>query len=682
MVTLLLAAGLWSAMLDPPAEYASFQRSVEKIGAYACADFDVEVYRQANGPGTFQRVMMSVPRERKGKLPCVIAPFYFPEAMLGFNPKDGSLSSENVETGTNLAFYAGISYMSDLARQGYVTVSADAYHLTYRPQADASWRRAGEALNADWPRWSGVGKLAFDTRLLVDLASADPRVDASRIGMIGHSLGGKMAFVAGMIDSRVRVVVASDFGLGWTQTNWGDCWYWGEKLAILRGKGLSNVDLLSQSGGKPFCLIAGETDDADSGRLMRSADGYEGHPERLRFIRHGTGHRPPTEATQEGYRFLALYLRPETIPIPSGNVEEILARYDSATNVPGVVSVVIGRDGKERVCCSGFADIENRRRMEPDTLFWVASNTKAISAALMLTLVEEGRVSLDDTVERYLPEFSRLTVEDPAAVGGSRPAKAMPTIRQLLSHTSGLKFCPAMPIDRWPVRLVASKAASVPQLADPGTRYRYSNWGIDVAMAVVEVVTGEPWERMLQERILDPLEMSDTTFHPNASQLARLAVSYRMSDETPPAAMRIDQLQFPYSSPGRYASGGGGLFSTATDMARFFRMLANRGIAAGGRRVLSERMVDELLKKQTPACVDVQYSLGLKLEGSSRIGHGGAYHTYGQADLEDRTVRVFMTQACGESVETKRRFAAWQDATAKDGGVVSTEGQGPVRLDR
>jgi len=297
---ILLAAilGVWAGFLEPPARYSSFTREVVPVTRYACSDFDVEVYSQANGPNTRQRVMMVVPRGLKGKAPCVIAPFYFPEAMLGFDPSNG----------TNLTFYAGITYMSDLAQRGYITLSADAYHLTYG-KAAGSWRKAAEALNADWPSWTGVGKLSFDTRLLVDFAAADSRVDANRIGMIGHSLGGKMAFYAGLTDSRIKVVVASDFGLGWTQTNWSDPWYWGEKLVVARQQGLSHVDLLSQSGGKPFCLIAGEADDADSGWLMKSAKGYEGREERLLFVHHAKGHRPPPDATEKGYAFLDRYLK-------------------------------------------------------------------------------------------------------------------------------------------------------------------------------------------------------------------------------------------------------------------------------------------------------------------------------------------------------------------------------------
>jgi len=300
--------------LEAPAAYSSFERSVVKTASYAHADFTVECYDQRNGPGTCQRVMMAVPRALTGKAPCVIVPFYFPEAMLGFDPKTGGVESLRCSARTNLTFYSGVTYLSDLARRGYVAVSADAYHLTYAktdaPADDwAKWRHAGNALVREWPDWSGIGKLTFDTRLLVDMAVADPRVDKDRVGILGHSLGGKMAFYAGCLDPRIKVIVASDFGIGWTQTNWSDVWYWGARLDRLRAAGASHADLLTASGGKPFCLIAGKYDDADSGAIMRAARGYEGLPERLKLVRHGTGHRPPRDATEEGYRFLDRYLK-------------------------------------------------------------------------------------------------------------------------------------------------------------------------------------------------------------------------------------------------------------------------------------------------------------------------------------------------------------------------------------
>ncbi len=304
----------WADWLDVPERYGRFDRRVTKVADYAFDRFTVEEYVQVNGPGTSQRVMMAVPKDAKGRLPAVVVPFYFPEAMLGFDPKNGSVESPLAPAKTNLTYYAAVTYMNDLARRGYITVSADAYHLTYAtngaPDSSwAKWKHAGEALVRDWPGWTGIGKLVFDTRLLIDLVAADPRVDADRIGIIGHSLGGKMAFYAGCLDSRVKVIVASDFGIGWDQTNWKDVWYWGDWLADVRAAGLDHAGLLSLANGKPFCLIAGKYDDATSGEMMRRAKGYENYPERLKLINHATGHRPPPAATGEGYGFLDVYLK-------------------------------------------------------------------------------------------------------------------------------------------------------------------------------------------------------------------------------------------------------------------------------------------------------------------------------------------------------------------------------------
>ena len=309
------AAARWGEWLDVPAHYGHFERRAAKVAEHAFDGFAVEEYVQANGPGTSQRVMMAVPNGAKGPLPAVVVPFYFPEAMLGFDPKNGSVESPLAPAKTNLTYYAAVTYMSDLVRRGYVTVSADAYHLTYATNGApasswAKWKHAGAALVRDWPGWTGIGKLVFDTRLLVDLVASDPRVDANRIGITGHSLGGKMAFYAGCLDARIKVIVASDFGIGWDQTNWQDVWYWGDRLADVRAAGLDHADLLSRTSGKPFCLIAGKYDDARSGGTMRRATGYEKHPERLKLINHATGHRPPRTATSEGYRFLDTYLKP------------------------------------------------------------------------------------------------------------------------------------------------------------------------------------------------------------------------------------------------------------------------------------------------------------------------------------------------------------------------------------
>ena len=155
---------------------------------------------------------------------------------------------------------------------------------------------------------SGVGKLIADTQLVIDALCADERVDAESIGIAGHSLGGKMAFYTGCLDERVRAILASDFGIGWHQTNWQADWYFGKDVEGLIADGFDHAGLLSV-GGKPFCLIAGLYDTDESYEIMCRAEGYAKDDGRLRFINHATGHRPPLWALEAGYEFLDMWLK-------------------------------------------------------------------------------------------------------------------------------------------------------------------------------------------------------------------------------------------------------------------------------------------------------------------------------------------------------------------------------------
>ncbi len=296
----------WKAYLSVPAGYV-FERRTERVQTWNFPEFTVESYRQANGPGTEQRVFLAVPKGRKGRLPAVAVPFYYPEAMLGFDPA----------TGEELPKFKGVTMLADLARRGFVAATADAYHLTYRlgagePRDDfRRWAKAADALARDWPCWTGIGKLTADTRLVIDLLAADPRVDAARIGIIGHSLGGKMAFYAGCLDPRVKVIVTSDWGIDWDRTNWKDPWYWGAaRVAAMKAAGRTHADLLSYAGGKPFMLIAGKYDNAASARAVLDAVPSCRDPERCVILDHASGHRPPPDALEAGYRFLDKFLKP------------------------------------------------------------------------------------------------------------------------------------------------------------------------------------------------------------------------------------------------------------------------------------------------------------------------------------------------------------------------------------
>lgn len=292
----------WKAYLEVPEDYA-YVPSVILQGTCPFEDMDVEILLQRNGPGTYQRVLKAFPRSYEGMLPAVVVPFYFPEAMLGFELD-----------GTPLEKYAGIEMISHLVARGFACISADAYHLTYvesdKPrEAFSRWKDAGDALLADYPGWCGMGKLVADTRLLIDLLEEDPRIDDSRIGIAGHSLGGKAAFYTGCLDDRIKVILASDFGFLWEQSNWEKSWYWGGKLDELKAEGVSNVDLLSCSGGRPFMLVAGQYDTDESLQAMKQAHGYDACPENLVFVNHATGHRPTWESLEAGYDFLDKHLK-------------------------------------------------------------------------------------------------------------------------------------------------------------------------------------------------------------------------------------------------------------------------------------------------------------------------------------------------------------------------------------
>lgn len=294
----------WRKMLAVPSEYR-YKKTLEPVKKYPFEKFDAELYLQSNGPCTFQRLLKVLPKKIARPLPAVAVPFYFPEGMIGFE----------LETREILPRYARIAMMADLAERGFIAASADSYHLNFLVSdlprgAWDRWQISAEALNRDYPEWCGIGKLTADTMRVVDALAEDSRVDSGRIGIAGHSLGGKMAFYCGCLDPRVKAILASDFGIGWEQTNWNDIWYWGDRVAELKKAGLDHSQLLSLAGGKPFLLLAGNYDNDESFELMKRASGYEAHPENLAIINHAAGHLPPPEILAQGYDFLEQNLKP------------------------------------------------------------------------------------------------------------------------------------------------------------------------------------------------------------------------------------------------------------------------------------------------------------------------------------------------------------------------------------
>ena len=351
----------------------------------------------------------------------------------------------------------------------------------------------------------------------------------------------------------------------------------------------------------------------------------------------------------------------EPAAIPS--FAEALTPFVESGNAPGAVVVVASPTEILAVEAVGWADVDLKRPMRADAYFWIASQTKAVVAAAVMICVDEGKLDLDAPVETYLPELRGLVVAEPQDDGTTllRPTKTSPTLRQALSHTAGFRFITpyqeAFGIDSLPVRRLMKTVAMTPLIAEPGTRYSYSNLGVDVAQAAVETVVGKPFEDFVEERIFAPLEMTDTTFYPSAEQLERLATPYGWNaDAGRLKPVRFGQMPSLDDGSPRYAEGGGGLFSSAPDVVKFYQMLAGRGVGANGKRVLSEKAVETMTSKQTGAAVDARYGFGLTVDDRT-FGHGGALGTQGVV-YRDGTVGVYLVAVEGtpKQGEMERAF--------------------------
>ncbi|MBI5832598.1 MAG: beta-lactamase family protein [Armatimonadetes bacterium] len=300
---------------------------------------------------------------------------------------------------------------------------------------------------------------------------------------------------------------------------------------------------------------------------------------------------------------------------PAKPIAGALQPFVDAHRLAGAVVLVAGRDRILDTETVGYADIAAAAPMRADSLFWIASQTKAVTAAALMMLVDDGKVSLTDPVTKYIPEFAELKVGPKDANDKTpphAPASAI-TVRQVLCHTSGMRFLnptDKMVIDCVPLAESIKHDLADPLLFEPGTGYTYSNEGIDAAGLIVQIVSGMPYEQFLQTRLFGPLGMKDTTFFPTTEAVRRLAKSYRpVKDKVDLEETRINYLKYPLDGPGRYAAPGGGLFSTAADVARFCQMLLNRGVYEG-RRYLSEAAVGEMTRKQTEDAVKESYGLG------------------------------------------------------------------------
>lgn len=380
-------------------------------------------------------------------------------------------------------------------------------------------------------------------------------------------------------------------------------------------------------------------------------------------------------------------------------IDRLLEQAVADTEIAGAVALIL-RDGETAYARAiGLADREAGRPMRLDTVFRIASMTKAITSVAVMMLYEEGGFLLDDPVARFIPEFERMQVLVPGADDASDhalvPAVRPITIRHLLTHTSGITYGfwgdePITTIYReagisdgltqteGTIGEMVKKLAALPLVAQPGERYQYG-LNTDVLGYLVEVLAGIPLDRFLQDRIFAPLAMPDTGFRVPPADLARLAAVY-----TPAAGGGLDRLgeepitigaarfstSYHYHAPDRYFSGGAGLVSTAGDYARFLQMLLAGG-ALDGHRLLGPKTVELMTVNQIGDLPywdrGVRFGLGFSIHqgpaASGNIGSagefawGGFFYTRYWVDPAERLVALLLTQRFpNDGVDLAERF--------------------------
>jgi len=353
-------------------------------------------------------------------------------------------------------------------------------------------------------------------------------------------------------------------------------------------------------------------------------------------------------------------------------IQPAMQKFIDGGDLSGAVTVVGRKDGIIHHAATGLRTIEGRLPMEKNTLFRIASMTKPITAIGVMILVDEGKLNPDDDVAKYLPEFKGQWMLPPMGPSGldlgpnkvmfQKPLRPI-KLRDLLTHTSGVAAYPPGVNDVYTKRNrtlaeTALATALQPLQFEPGTKWAYSNSGIDTLGRVIEVVSGESYENFLQKRVFDPLGMTDTTFYPNDAQRKRLATIYGKDAGKLVAAPNAIIGLPPHP---KHPIPAGGLVSSGADLAKLYRMMLHKG-ELDGQRILSEKAVAMMTKLQTgdikTGFVDgMGYGFGWAFVREPRgvtgmmspgtYGHGGAFGTQGWIDPVNDVFVILLIQRTG-----------------------------------
>jgi CubicO group peptidase (beta-lactamase class C family) len=352
-------------------------------------------------------------------------------------------------------------------------------------------------------------------------------------------------------------------------------------------------------------------------------------------------------------------------------INSAMKDFTDQQEIAGAVTMVISQDHIIHLGATGFADLATRRPMTSDALFWIASMTKPITATAIMMLQDQGKLSVDDPVEKYIPAFANISTAD------GTPGNV--TLKHLLTHTSGLSES-----TKEERNAAKSLAALIPGVASrplqfpPGSRWTYCQSGMNTLGRIIEVVSGESFPAFLQNHILGPLGMIDTTFYPTPAQLARLVTAYKQDD----GKLIATPLPWDFDPANvvRFPAANGGLFSTTSDYARFCSMLLNDG-TYGGRTFLSKSAVEHMRSVASGelktgfidgnawglgVCV-VREALGVSAALSpGSFGHGGAYGTEAWIDPIRKIAYILMISRSNfpnaDNSDVRKRF---QDVAAE-----------------
>lgn len=390
---------------------------------------------------------------------------------------------------------------------------------------------------------------------------------------------------------------------------------------------------------------------------------------------------------------------PERVGISTERLQFLtntLQKYVVDGELSGGVAL-IARHGKIAYLHSfGKSDIEGNVAMSDNSIFRIASQTKAIVSVGIMMLQEEGKLLISDPVGKYIPEYKETTVAVPSGDSTYKIVKANRkiTLRDLLTHTSGIGYGYGIASDLWkkagiqgwyfanrdePILETVKRMAGLPFESQPGEKFVYG-YSVDILGAIIEIVSGEPLDVFLKSHILGPLGMNDTYFYLPISMSNRLSVVYSSTENglqrAPDPGEMVGQGAY-VKGPRKSFSGGAGLLSTAEDYAKFLQMMLNKG-SFNGKRILSPNTVElmtvnHLVKATFPWAKGTGFGLGFSIvedlgargtPGSvGEYGWGGAYHSVYWVDPKEDLLVVYFTQlipANGVDDHAKLRALVYQ----------------------